>query len=200
MFLSVLVLAITIQVSVSRRLTDDVDNEVSSNPMANIELRDPSEWVKISQPPVPVISKNYGERVELFCEAMGSPPPIIQWYKENMRLTEVRFEKDRYFSSSVLMQIDFQNERYEVDVFPQNPALAKMSSRIVINYLLPRHQDIYRCVAESGSQVASAVTKLLVMNGREMNFTQLIQSKILGAHHVPRITFWSPTYMDTMGK
>lgn len=36
-------------------------------------------------------NKLVGERVEFFCEASGSPPPLIQWYKENIRVTEVRY-------------------------------------------------------------------------------------------------------------
>lgn len=80
--------------------------------------------------------------------------------------------------------------------------MAEVNSRLVINYLLPRHSDVYTCVAESGSNLKSESTKLLVSNkeGREMNFTQLITAKILGAHHLPRVTFWATTYMDIIGK
>lgn len=49
----------------------------------------PAEYVKISQPPVLLVQKNVGKHVELHCEAMGSPPPTIQWYKGHMRITEV---------------------------------------------------------------------------------------------------------------
>lgn len=90
----------------------------------------------------------------------------------------------------------------EVNTIKPNDGLAMMSSRLVINYLLPRHQDVYRCVAEAGAQVSTSVTKLIVSDkeGREMNFTQLINAKILGAHHTPRVTFWASTLMDTIGK
>lgn len=48
-------------------------------------------YVKIDQFPKEDVNKFVGERVEFYCEASGSPPPLIQWYKENTRLTEVRY-------------------------------------------------------------------------------------------------------------
>ncbi|KAJ8976596.1 hypothetical protein NQ317_005786 [Molorchus minor] len=178
---SVLLMAISLNMARCRRLTEDIDNEVSSNPAANLGFRDPMEYVKIMQPPVPVISKKVGAHVELFCEAIGSPPPTIQWYKRNMRITE--------------------NDSFDTNMISQTPGLAKVGSRLVINYVLPRHQDVYRCVAESGVQVATAASRLIVSNkeGREMNFTQLINAKILGAHHIPRVTFWASTFMSNIG-
>ncbi|KAJ8951134.1 hypothetical protein NQ318_021578 [Aromia moschata] len=182
MILSVLLMAISLNVAQCRRLNDnDIDNEVSSNPAANLGYREHDDWVQISQPPVPVVNKKVGAHVELYCEAMGSPPPTIQWYKGNMRITE--------------------NESFDTNVISRMPGLAKVSSRLVINYLLPRHQDFYRCVAESGRKVRTSTAKLNIVNkeGREMNFTQLISAKILGAHHLPRVTFWAQTYMDVIG-
>lgn len=80
--------------------------------------------------------------------------------------------------------------------------MAEVNSRLVINYLLPRHSDIYTCEAISGVHEEQESSKLMVSNkeGREMNFTQLLTAKILGAHHLPRITFWASTYMDIIGK
>lgn len=80
--------------------------------------------------------------------------------------------------------------------------MASVSSRLVINYILPRHQDIYTCLAEGPADSKSSTTKLIVTNraGKEMNLTQLINAKIIGAHHLPRITFWAPTYLDVIGK
>ncbi|XP_060533419.1 neural/ectodermal development factor IMP-L2 [Cylas formicarius] len=182
---SVLLVILCLHLAHSRRLTDDIDNTVSTNAAGNLgslDFRDQRDYVKISQTPVPVISRNVGTHVELYCEAMGSPPPTIQWYKRNMRITE--------------------NESFDdSNLIDGTAGLAKVASRLVINYVLPRHQDIYRCVAEAGSQMASAITELIVPNkeGREMNFTQLVASKILGAHHMPRVTFWAPAFMDVIG-
>lgn len=95
-----------------------------------------------------------------------------------------------------------QNESYDTNVITQSTGVASVSSRLVINYILPRHQDIYACFAEGPTEFKSRTTKLIVTNkaGREMNFTQLISAKILGAHHLPRVTFWAPTYLDEIGK
>lgn len=97
----------------------------------------------------------------------------------------------------------FQNESYDTNVITQNTGIATVSSRLVINYILPRHQDIYTCLAEGPTDSKSRTTKLIVTNktGKEMNFTQLISTypKILGAHHLPRVTFWASTYLDVIG-
>lgn len=178
MILSVLLITATTLNQIDCRRLEDINNEVSSIPEENLSFST-GEWVKINNPPVAVMTKKVGAHMELHCEAMGSPPPTIQWYKSNRRITE--------------------NEVFETNSISRNPALAQVSSRLVINYLLPRHQDVYRCVAESGTKVDTAATKLLVTDGREMNFTQLLSAKILGAHHLPRVTFWATTYMDVIG-
>lgn len=183
--LSVLFTTLCLQLVYSRRLTDDIDNEVSALPagnLGNFGYKNTRDYVKISQPPIAVIRKNVGTHVELHCEAMGSPPPTIQWYKGHMRITE--------------------NESFEdSNLIDRSAGLAKVASRLVINYVLPRHEDNYFCVAEAGSQIDRKMTSLVVPNGlgREMNFTQLVKSKILGAHHHPRVTFWAPAYMDVIG-
>lgn len=103
-----------------------------------------------------------------------------------------------------MKNIYFQNESFEDNnyIVDRSPGFAKVASRLVINYVLPRHQDRYYCVAEAGSQVDRKMSELIVPNarGREMNLTQLIASKIVGAHHHPRVTFWAPDYMDVIGK
>ncbi|XP_050519270.1 neural/ectodermal development factor IMP-L2-like [Diabrotica virgifera virgifera] len=178
MILLVLVIAVTFSQLECRRIMDDLSNEMSINPEKNFGYSS-REWVKISKPPVAVMSKKVGAHMELHCEAMGSPPPTIEWYKANRKITE--------------------NGAFETNVLTRGPALAEVSSRLVINHLLPRHQDVYRCVAESGTKVDTAPTKLLVTDGREMNFTQLLSAKIVGAHHLPRVTFWASTYMEVIG-
>jgi hypothetical protein len=79
--------------------------------------------------------------------------------------------------------------------------LGKIRARLVINYLLPVHSGRFTCVASSGSKVATADTTIYVIKkeGFERNLTQLLNTKILGAHHVPRISLWAPTYMDVIG-
>ncbi|XP_019877831.1 neural/ectodermal development factor IMP-L2 isoform X3 [Aethina tumida] len=176
--LSVLLAAITVHTAVSRRLSD-ISNELTPGAIGNRYYRENPEWVKIFSAPQDTVAQKYGAPVELTCQAMGSPPPTIQWYKRNTKLTE-------------------NEPDYEV----QSEGLAKVTSRLVINYLLPRHEDLYRCVAVSGGEEATAVSKLIVINtegNRELNFTQLLQNKILGAYHRPRASYWATTYMDVIG-
>ncbi|ERL90235.1 neural/ectodermal development factor IMP-L2 isoform X2 [Dendroctonus ponderosae] len=182
--LSVLLTTLCLQLAYSRRLIDDIDNDVNVLQNGNLGTYEykSSDYVKITQPPLPVVQKEVGAHVELHCEAMGSPPPTIQWYKGPMRVTE--------------------NESFEDnnEITDHTPGIAKVASRLVINYVLPRHQGNYFCVAAAGSEVVRKMTELVVPNaiGREMNFTQLVFRKIVGAHHHPRVTFWAPAYMDVM--
>lgn len=80
--------------------------------------------------------------------------------------------------------------------------MAKVKTRLVINHALPIHQGTFTCLAESASQIATAQTKLIVTRKSEhdRNFTTLLATQILGAHHVPRVTLWIATLMDVLGK
>lgn len=92
MKLSVLLAAIFLKVAVSRRLTETEieNNEIDPDPAVNMGYNQPNnEWVKIGQPPFQFITVALGSRVELECEAMGSPIPTLQWFKGNQPLTEV---------------------------------------------------------------------------------------------------------------
>ncbi|XP_045465378.1 neural/ectodermal development factor IMP-L2 isoform X2 [Harmonia axyridis] len=179
MILSALLLSACLHLTRGRSLVDmDMENEIN--------LNSHSDWVKISQSPKRHITRNLGQRLELECEAMGSPPPTIQWFKED-RLLTVPINIDRY-ENNIVNEISSQG-------------LAKVKSRLVLNYLLPVHEGMFRCLAESGLEKVVAESRVYVINkeGIQMNFTTLVQRNILGAHHKPRVTLWSPDYMDTIG-
>lgn len=94
MIVSVLLAATLLQLVSSRGLpVDEMDNEISVNPIGNLQFDTPKDWVHISTPPLLVQSKKFGSHVELGCEAMGSPAPTIQWYKGNLQVTAVSFTK-----------------------------------------------------------------------------------------------------------
>lgn len=90
MILSVLLIALSLRLAQAQgsRLRNDMDNDL--NPVLSGGRFKLIDWVKIKQSPVPLITEKVGAHVEFECQAMGSPPPTIQWYKRNMRITEVR--------------------------------------------------------------------------------------------------------------
>ncbi|KAL3270665.1 hypothetical protein HHI36_021193 [Cryptolaemus montrouzieri] len=187
MILSALLLSVCLHLTSSRSITSevDMDNEIDIGVGGAPIFR--QEWVKLSQAPRKLVSKNLGQHLELECEAMGSPPPTIQWFKEDKLLT-VPVNIDRYENNIVTETI--------------SQGLAKVKSRLVLNYLLPVHEGTFRCLAQSGSEKVVGESRVFVINkeGIEMNFTTLVQKNILGAHHKPRVTLWSPTYMDVIGQ
>lgn len=88
MKLSVLILALWLHLSSCRRLTETIDNEISSNSNEITFVR-PKDWVRISQSPPALLTAQLGSRVEIECEAVGSPAPSIQWLKAGMPFMEV---------------------------------------------------------------------------------------------------------------
>lgn len=47
------------------------------------------DWVKVS-PTERIVRVGRGQRLEVDCEAIGSPSPRLQWYKEARPVTQVR--------------------------------------------------------------------------------------------------------------
>lgn len=186
--LPLIFLCITFELVRCRSISDlDLDNEIEVGLGGATTPFHHNDWIKINQGPKRMITKNVGQHLELECEAMGSPPPTLQWFKDDKLLT-------------VPVNID----RYEHNIITENlgSGLSRVKGRLVLNYLLPVHEGTFRCLAQSGSETAVAESRVFVINkeGIEMNFTQLVQNKILGAHHKPRVTLWSPTYMDEIGR
>lgn len=78
--------------------------------------------------------------------------------------------------------------------------IAKVKSRHVIPAVLTVHSGNYMCLAESGSQIATGTTRLIVNNEvPQRNFTQLIKDHILAVSRSPRIVLFYSTYMDVIG-
>lgn len=78
--------------------------------------------------------------------------------------------------------------------------MARVKSRLLIPAVLPIHSDTYMCVAESGSQIATGSTRLIVNNDvNDRNFTQFIADNIIGLRQPPRIVLFYQTYMDNIG-
>ncbi|KAB0791232.1 hypothetical protein PPYR_03032 [Photinus pyralis] len=181
-----LVAAVWVHSTHCRRLSDDLDNDILGNPvgvglgMISGRQRD---WIRISQSPPQIVSRPLGSRIELECEAMGSPAPVMQWLKGNTPLTE--------------------NESFETNAINDNPShgIAKAKSRLVINSALTIHEGTFTCLAESGSQIASTKTELYVVRGgtSPRNFTQLLASEMLAARSPARIVLFNTIYLDNIG-
>ncbi|XP_017771118.1 PREDICTED: neural/ectodermal development factor IMP-L2 isoform X2 [Nicrophorus vespilloides] len=172
-------LALYLQATESRRLSDQMDNEIERSNGNRIDFgKRVKDWVRISEAPSPVISYPADSRIQLECEAIGSPAPTIQWLKGNTFLTDNNL-------------ID--------DVPPHG--MAKIRARLVINSALPIHEGTFTCVAESGAQVATAKSNVYVVRNEnsERNITELLTKELLETRAKPTIVLFDTIYMDNIG-
>jgi len=183
---SLLFLCISIHLGMSLPLTDSLDSEERSNDIGYGDSVPVSshhnDWVKISQPPPSTVSKLAGATIELNCEAVGSPAPTIQWLKDGKPVTD--------------------NEPFDNNLINDNPSrgLAKIRSKLLIHSVLSVQEGKFTCLAEAGSKIATAASLLYVQStGNQMNFTQLLHEKMLGARTQPTITLYNTIYMDDIG-
>lgn len=69
------------------------------------------EWVRIKHSGPRMNRVSPGGRVELECEANGSPPPSVQWFHNNIPLSEVSsfqmFAYNNVFSSDTSDMVIF---------------------------------------------------------------------------------------------
>lgn len=194
---SVLLLAVWLQLATPRRLGDSINNEIEvvSNPL--------NSRLIMNEAPVPILTKPMGSRVELECQVSGSPVPSIQWLKGNTRIsTDVSlFFKLKY--NDLNSNYFFQDDSFESNLVSNlaSQGIANVKSRLVISRALKIHESLYTCVAESGSQIVTASSRLFVpSNGvTEMNFTQLLKDEMLGTSQIPRIVSFYISYMNLMG-
>lgn len=97
----------------------------------------------------------------------------------------------------------FQNESFESNLINDLPGhgIAKVRSRLVIPAAIRVHEASFTCIAESGSQVATAKSRLFITrNGvSDRNFTQLLTDELLGSSQPPRVVLYYTIYMDTIG-
>jgi len=59
-------------------------------PPSTVNRNRETDWVKISEAPPLVVNTRLGERVEIECEALGSPAPHIQWLRGERIVSQVR--------------------------------------------------------------------------------------------------------------
>ncbi|KAL1456309.1 hypothetical protein WDU94_001051 [Cyamophila willieti] len=116
-----------------------------------------------------------GGRVEIVCEANGSPPPKIQWFKGHELVQESGFEE--------------QNDLGAM-------SLASVKSRLLIDCVRPEHQGVYTCQAVAGSQSKMSKHVTIFVQGGDNKTCLDRQHKPVMA---PRIITWSPVTIATIG-
>ncbi|KRT80209.1 Immunoglobulin, partial [Oryctes borbonicus] len=133
------VVAVWISLVAGRRLSTRsvLDNEID---LADSRESDRSRnWVTIT-PPKGEIKVLYGETVELECEASGSPPPTIQFYRDANDLT-----KNEIFSNEI------------VNLASTGLAKAKARFRFVA-----KKTEVIFCKATSGSKTSHVAFRVFV--------------------------------------
>ncbi|XP_075229608.1 ecdysone-inducible gene L2 [Lycorma delicatula] len=132
------------------------------------------EWVKVSQNAPRVVHVATGDRVEFECETFGSPSPTVQWSRGPRPQPPV----------------------YEENNNVAGMGLGKTISRLVIDCVLPYHQDIYTCLASTGTETAASHTTTLLVHVHGNNLTNVLTKC---QENKPRIINWSPIIMETIG-
>lgn len=125
------------------------------------------DWVKVTGGDR-VIRVSRGQRIEIDCEAIGSPAPRLQWYKGVRPVTQM-MEEDN-----------------EIRGF----GLAKIVRKFVADCAVPAHQGSYTCTAIAGGETAVSSPTTVIVDGSEGRSECRV-----GA---PRIVLWAQIVMQTM--
>lgn len=72
-----------------RSISSEPDNSLSANSVNSVTYEQPRDWVKISRAPPARITQVRGTTIELECEVMGSPTPIVQWVHGSGQMIDV---------------------------------------------------------------------------------------------------------------
>uniref|UniRef100_A0A1B6GQB6 Ig-like domain-containing protein n=1 Tax=Cuerna arida TaxID=1464854 RepID=A0A1B6GQB6_9HEMI len=155
-----------------------IENENSLSPVAKYgappvyEVRD---WVRIKNSGPRMNRVSLGGRLELECEANGSPPPSVQWFHNAAPASQ---EMDENNSIGGLR-------------------LGTVRTRLVVDCATPRHQGTYTCVATAGTETVISQPSLVMVQGN--NASGLLPSCDQDSASPPRILTWNPSTMETIG-
>lgn len=72
-----------------RSISSEPDNSLSANSVNSVTYEQPRDWVKISRAPPARVTQVRGTTIELECEVMGSPTPIVQWVHGSGQMIDV---------------------------------------------------------------------------------------------------------------
>ncbi|XP_054275058.1 neural/ectodermal development factor IMP-L2-like [Macrosteles quadrilineatus] len=155
-------------------------DENSLSPVAKYGAAGPTvyearNWVRIKHSGPRMSRVSVGGRLELECEANGSPPPTVQWYHNNQPASQ---------------GVDESNSIGGL-------RLGNVKARLVLDCVTPRHAGQYTCVAISGTETVTSLPSILSVSGN--NASGLLPSCSQPMMSPPRVLAWSPNMMETIG-
>ncbi|XP_015592195.1 neural/ectodermal development factor IMP-L2 [Cephus cinctus] len=139
------------------------------------------EWVQMPKSPPGALNIPARARVELECEAIGSPAPQIYWLHGGEPLRQL----EELVGNSVADMEGSSNTWGGV---------ARTRSKLVIECASPRDRGLIHCAAMSGSRTALSNPTMLLVNELEKG-----NGSSCGAESRPRITLHSPIMMAPIG-
>ncbi|XP_063708931.1 neural/ectodermal development factor IMP-L2 [Culicoides brevitarsis] len=161
---------------------EDEQNSLSSRQQ---KLEERNDFVKIVKAPALRISQPTGYSVELECEVVGSPAPVVQWVHGSGQY--VNFDE---FETNLISESD-------------PTIMTTVKARLVIEHQI-RSESTYTCVAKSGGKTAYASTT--VHKGprsliKQQNLTDnfLYKTNLYGALKPVRITNFIKSILTLMG-
>lgn len=165
--------------------SSEIDNSIAASSTSDTSTDagdDPADWVRISLSPPPSIHHTRGAHLELECEAVGSPAPILRWVKDGKPLAEL--------------------DAYDTNLVDETTShgLAKVRARLLVHALVDGNAGVYTCVAQAGTQVATAQTQLHVKSSGGLQGMNLSQVSFMTKRIPARIVLYDTIYMDHIGE
>lgn len=173
------ILFATVMNSMARSIiTEDDDNGVLSSSSSGSKTSEHSDFLKITKAPPARVAQPFGSTIELECEAVGSPIPIVEWVHGSGRLSSVSillsYSYNHLFISGLKREpqckpeeIHITNNRFlflQLDDFDANiisesdpTVMTTVRSRLIIDHQIASERT-FTCVARSGSQIVKAST------------------------------------------
>ncbi|KAI4502936.1 hypothetical protein M0802_001980 [Mischocyttarus mexicanus] len=158
-----------------------VDDSVATD---DIHLQNNQDWTRITKNPASPLTATVGNRIELRCEANGSPPPQILWLRGNdpeKQLTE--------FLGKSMADLEISSDGWE--------GLGQVVSKLVIECVTPNDQGLIYCASVAGKKMQLSSPSLLLVNGDNGNNNN--NNNNCTSEIKPTITLYSPMRFALIG-
>uniref|UniRef100_U5EZP6 Putative neural/ectodermal development factor imp-l2 n=1 Tax=Corethrella appendiculata TaxID=1370023 RepID=U5EZP6_9DIPT len=144
LFLSIAILATlnSAHLCLGRSIPEQ-DNSLTSSSNSNSNSKYRREWIKISKAPPVTVKQSRGQTVELNCEVIGSPTPIVQWVHGSGQM----IDWDDFVTNIVS------------EVSPN--AFTRVHSRLVLDHSSHASERSYTCIGRAGGQTTYATTTVI---------------------------------------